>query len=434
MAPTESSRLEGGTQQRSHISASQAAELSGADKRRTSLDVARGLVLVVAFATTTPSWDRAMAALPFSETTRTVAEQTAHAPWSGFHFLDWGFPAFIIMLAASMTLSRERRSKLGEMRGQFVRRVLLRGVLLWIYAFFLYGGFSVPAAQIYFAHVFFLLSMCITLTGLSLAFLNLRAQIVAFVLVLLANWALMTLVPVPGHGRGKFSPEGNALNYVENLLNDATMQTSWQSEGLRHFHRDSITLLGLAVMAYGTCLFGLLQGQILISKFSIQRQVVILAVTGFVAVDLSVLWDSWFPINKHLWNASFVLLSGGLCYIVFAGLVQMFDVWGFRRLGYPLVVFGRYPLAAWTCYFLLPWENFAQRLFGPSFPPIFGVYQPLVIDITQVALCWLLFAWWDRRRGRVDRLRQQCEQTEGRSRSQLSAEPERRVAQLSSLD
>jgi predicted acyltransferase len=92
-----------------------------------------------------------------------------------------------------------------------------------------------------------------------------------------------------------------------------------------------------------------------------------------------------------------------MCLAVAAGLVQVLEVWGFRRLGYPFVVFGRYPLAAWTCYFLLPWENFAQRLFGPSFLPIFGAYQPLVINITQVVLCWLVFAWWDTRRIQNDR-------------------------------
>ncbi|HEV3304426.1 MAG TPA: hypothetical protein VG055_32545 [Planctomycetaceae bacterium] len=343
-----------------------------------------------------------MGQLPASETQRLVAEQTAHAEWNGFHFLDWGFPAFIIMLAASMTLSHERRRSLGEPTTRFVGRVLLRGALLWLYAFFLYGGFSVPFTQIYFAHVFFLLSACIVLTGLSLAVLNLRGQLIAFVLALIGNWAFMALLPVPGYGSGNYSAEGNALQHVEHLLVVATGGTAWHSASLRHFDEDLVTLCGLTVMAYGTCLSGLLQGQILLSKYSIQRQVVILAICGIAGLNLALLWDVWFPINKHLWNASFTLFTAGLCYFVFAGLVELTEVWQFRRLVYPFSVFGRYPLAAWTCYFLLPWENFAQRLFGSSFPPVFGSYQPLVIDITQVLLCWLLFVWWDRRRAAIE--------------------------------
>jgi len=186
----------------------------------------------------------------------------------------------------------------------------------------------------------------------------------------------------------------------------------------------------LGVMAYGTCLAGLLQGQILISRYSIQGQVVILAICGIIATNLAVIWDIWFPINKHLWNASFTLLTGGLCYVVFAGIVQVIEVWRFPRLAYPFAVFGRYPLAAWTCYFCLPWENFAQRLFGRSFPPVFGVYQPLVINITQVALCWLLFAWWDKRRAHVERLRSRCQELERLPGLQVSEEPQAQVAQV----
>jgi predicted acyltransferase len=165
---------------------------------------------------------------------------------------------------------------------------------------------------------------------------------------------------------------------------------------------------------------GLLQGQIFISRFSVQRQVVALAISGTVALNVGLLLDTWLPINKHLWNASFTLVSGGLTFLTFAGIVEVIEVLGLRGLGYPFAVFGRYPLAAWTCYFLLPWENFAQRLFGPSFPPIFGVYQPLVIDITQVLLCWLLFAWWDNR-VQIELLKQHCAPLEDRLRPEAIA-------------
>lgn len=374
------------------------------DPRRSALDVARGIVLFVAFGTTTSSWDRAVDALPASQGRHIIGEQTTHAEWNGFHLLDWGFPAFMIMLAASMTLSRERHRARGQSTWRFVARVVTRGILLWVFAFFFYGGFSVPLTEIRFSRVFFLLSACIVLTGLSLALLKLRGQLLAFFLFLFANWAFMALFPVPGYASGDFSAAGNALSYVEDRLVDATGGAVWQSAGLRHLHRDLVLLFGLAVMSYGTCLVGLLEGQILVSKQSLQAQVLTLAIGGIIATTLALVWDIWFPINKHLWNGSFTLLTGGLSFVVFAGIIQVIEVWGFQRLGYPFQVFGRYSLAAWTCYFLLPWDNFAQRLFGPSFPPVFGVYRPLVINITQVALCWLLFVWFDNRRTKMQLL------------------------------
>ena len=37
-------------------------------------------------------------------------------------------------------------------------------------------------------------------------------------LILLAYWAILAWVPVPGFPRGTFTPEGNVANYVDRLV------------------------------------------------------------------------------------------------------------------------------------------------------------------------------------------------------------------------
>jgi len=51
-------------------------------------------------------------------------------------------------------------------------------------------------------------------------------------------------------------------------------------------------------------------------------------------------WGLVFPINKKLWTSSYVLLTGGLAMIVFAGALLKFDVGGWRRLARPWEIFG----------------------------------------------------------------------------------------------
>jgi predicted acyltransferase len=48
----------------------------------------------------------------------------------------------------------------------------------------------------------------------------------------------------------------------------------------------------------------------------------------------------WFPISKKLWTSSFVLVSGGLALVMFAGCLLKFDVWGWRRLARPWEIVG----------------------------------------------------------------------------------------------
>jgi predicted acyltransferase len=61
---------------------------------------------------------------------------------------------------------------------------------------------------------------------------------------------------------------------------------------------------------------------------------------GAIGVELGLLWNPVFPINKKIWTSSYVLLSGGLAVQVLAGCLLKFDLWGWRRLARPLEVVG----------------------------------------------------------------------------------------------
>lgn len=363
-------------------------------QRRPAVDMLRGYCLWNAFL-----MELIVAAfkpLPSSGLKNFIARHYTHAQWHGIVYYDFGYPVFIMLLAASMLLSYQRRREAGMSNWQFfVKIVLVRSLLLWIFAFFLYGGFSKPVTTMPFNHVFFQLSGCIFLSGLAAVLLSFRVQIAALVLVLLGQWAVMATIDVPEYGRGDYSKEGNADTYLLARLTDLS-QKYVASEEYDYTRRHLISFCLDLPKIFGSCLIGLIMGQILLSRTTVQKQVLIFVLVGLIACGLALLWNRSFPINKRIWTSSYTLISGGVGCLHLALCMQLVEVWKLRFLGFPFEVFGRYPLAAWACFHLLPFENFAQRLIGPGFPPIFGQYHQVAIAVMQVFLCWLLFVIWQK--------------------------------------
>src|ERR1051325_1591774 len=73
--------------------------------------------------------------------TRFLADQLEHAAWEGFHFYDLIFPLFVFMMGASVVFSLTRLIE-KEGRAAAMKRVVRRGVLLFVVGIFYSGGFS----------------------------------------------------------------------------------------------------------------------------------------------------------------------------------------------------------------------------------------------------------------------------------------------------
>src|SRR5579863_3346783 len=67
--------------------------------------------------------------------TNLLATQLDHAEWEGFHFYDLIFPLFVFMMGISTVFSLTKIIK-HEGRAAAVKRVLRRGVLLFIWRWF----------------------------------------------------------------------------------------------------------------------------------------------------------------------------------------------------------------------------------------------------------------------------------------------------------
>ena len=96
------------------------------------------------------------------------------------------------------------------------------------------------------------------------------------------------------------------------------------------------------------------------------------------------------PVVKNLSTPSFMLVSGGLCFLLFAAFHWVIDVKGFARWSYPLRIVGMNSLAAYLSPYFLDFMKPSGFLLGgiASLAPCGG----FVLALGALFFAWL-FLW-----------------------------------------
>ena len=110
-------------------------------------------------------------------------------------------------------------------------------------------------------------------------------------------------------------------------------------------------------------------------------------VRWFVVAGIALLAFGWLlgalgvcPVVKSIWTPSWVLFSGGWCFLVLAMFYSFVDIWKKQRIAFPLIVIGMNSIAAYclTHVFQAFAFNSLRRVFGASVFKVFGdAYDPL---------------------------------------------------------
>ncbi|GAI55109.1 unnamed protein product, partial [marine sediment metagenome] len=96
-----------------------------------------------------------------------------------------------------------------------------------------------------------------------------------------------------------------------------------------------------------TIMLGVMAGHLLRCEKNARAKVLYLTAAGIGCLLMAVLWHNWFPIIKRIWSSSFVLFSGGLCYLLLALFYLVIDVWGFKKWAFGFVVIGSNAIAVY---------------------------------------------------------------------------------------
>ena len=312
-----------------------------------------------------------------------LAAQQEHAAWNGFRFEDLIFPLFLFIAGASVPFSLERDLERGATRASVHLRILRRGVLLVLLGLVYQGILQFRWAEMRYCSVLGRIGLAWMLAALLAVNCRPRRQALGAAAILLGYWALMTLVPVPGHGPGVLTPEGNLAAFVDrHLLPGKFYLGVHDPEGL----------VG-TLPAVATALMGILAGRHLRTSPG-PRAALALALAGLAALGFGWAWHPFFPVNKNLWSSSFVLVAGGWSLLLLALFHFVVDVRGWTRWCRPFVLIGLNPITIYLAQEGIVSFPAAARYFVGGLCRLLPGAWPLVGLIAGIILMKLLFLWF----------------------------------------
>lgn len=359
---------------------------------------------------------------PFS-IARFLAYELEHAAWVGFHFYDLIFPLFVFMVGVSVVFSLRRLVETHG-RAEAVKRVIRRGLVLYVVGVLYSGGIADGWDNIRWAGVLNRIAFCYLCTGLIFLFCNVRAMIGICVALLIGYWAMMSFIPIRNIQLeqttiARLAKEKGTSD--PHVLFDQTTErvTAKYDHGLNVAnHFDFQYLPGRKYDTYFdpegylsnlpaivTCVFGVFAGLLLRSaRYGDQQKVVYLLVAGAIAAGLGWAWHFGFgsdaapiafPVVKKIWTSSYVLVAGGYSALLLAGFYTVVDIWKWRAWCQPFVWIGMNPITIYlTSNIIGGYRNPAKRFVGGDIKTFFDEHVSKGAGDMVIAIVGLLLAFW----------------------------------------
>jgi predicted acyltransferase len=313
--------------------------------------------------------------------------QFEHVPWEGFVGWDLIMPLFLFIVGVAMPFSFSKRLARGDSRRSIYGKVAYRVVVLWVLGMVAQGhllAFDLNNLQLY-SNTLQSIAAGYLVAAIALVELPVRWQAALAGALLVVFWALMMFVPVPGHGPGVMTPDGNLAMYIDEALlgrfRDGTNYT-W-----------ILSSLGFAA----TVLMGVLSGHLLRSKLPDKRKVLLLAGAGLGCLLGGWLWGFSFPIIKHIWTSSMVLWSGGWCLLLLAVFYWVIDVLGCQRWAFFFNVLGMNAIVAYMAPDIIPFREISKTLFA-GLARHLGMFGNFLVAFGALGVLWVGLYYMFRKR------------------------------------
>ena len=384
---------------------------AASESRLVSLDALRGFDMFWILGA--DSFVYALHEMSQTAPTKFLATQLDHAEWQGFHFYDLIFPLFVFMMGVSTVFSLTKIIE-REGRAAAVKRVVKRGILLFIVGLIYSGGFTNPWPDMRLMGVLNRIALCYTFGGLLFIFFRTRTLVAVAAALLLGYWALLALVPfpdvrpIPG-GDAIITKEAGFTNVAQlnmastNLIHGSYVQGVTLPNYIDQKYLPARKYDGTydpegilsTLPAFVTGLLGIFAG-LLIKNQSVPdaKKVLWLLGAGAAGVALGFLWGLEFPVIKKIWTSSYVLVAGGYSAMLLGAFYWIVDVKQKTAWCQPFVWIGMNPLTIYLASnFMggLGFEKIARRLTGGPVKHFFDTHVAagcgdLVIAATGVFL------------------------------------------------
>jgi predicted acyltransferase len=249
-----------------------------------------------------------------------------------------------------------------------------------------------------------------------LGFQSIRTRWIAFAVILAGYWGAFALyspgsdfaferVGVPSDW--PYLASGFGAHWNKN----ANLAWAFDSHFLNLFPRDKTFTHnggGYATLSFiptlATMILGLIAGDVLRSadhtstgklRWLVVAGVIAL-IGGFGICELGVC-----PVVKRIWTPTWVLYSGGWCFLLLAAFYAVIDLAGLRTWAFPLVVIGMNSIAAYCLSHLIEGfivSSLKTHLGREVFKTYGSSYESLLQGGAVLLVLWLILYWMYRRK------------------------------------
>jgi predicted acyltransferase len=321
--------------------------------RVASIDAYRGLVMFLMMAEVLKLAEVAKA-VPDSGFWAFLAHHQTHAEWIGCSLHDLIQPSFSFLVGVALPFSIASRQARGQSTFRMSAHAFWRAFLLIALGVFLR---SIGRPQTYFTF-----EDTLSQIGLGYGFLFLlgfrpmRDQWLALGIILIGYWAAFAHYPLPPadfdyakvgvssqwlqeHGLTGFAAHWNKNSNI------AWAFDQWFLNLFPRYKHFDFNEGGYATLSFiptlGTMILGLIAGKVLRSGRTAWGKLRWLAIAGALALAAGWLigYAGLCPVVKRIWTPSWVLFSGGWCFLFLAGFYALIDIaarrpwqraWAFR--------------------------------------------------------------------------------------------------------
>lgn len=380
--------------------------------RLVAIDAYRGLVMFLMLAEVL-HFRKVAKAFPGNELWSLLADHQTHVEWIGCSLHDLIQPSFSFLVGVSLPFSIASRLDRGQSKLRMTLHAFARAIMLVALGVFLRSTgetqtrwtFEDTLSQIGLGYGFLFL----------LGFRSMRTQFLALGAILVGYWGAFAL----------YSP-GADFDYTKvdvpaswpHLMTG--FQAHWNKNGnlawafdrwfLNLFPRKSPWVDnagGYATLSFiptlGTMILGLIAGEVLRKPWSAGQKIGWFVVAGLIGLGAGygLGYLGVCPVVKRIWTPSWVLFSGGWCFLLLAAWYALTDAVGLRLWAFPLVVIGMNSIAVYCMSGL--WKPFIEKNlqthFGSEIFNILGEgYRTLLLGGSTLLVLWLILFWMYRRR------------------------------------
>jgi len=310
-----------------------------------------------------------------------VAQQMEHTAWHGFTFYDFIFPLFLFISGVSLSLSLTRSLEKGAGKTDLYKKAFRRMIILFILGLIYKNSpihFTEPST-IRFSSVLGRIGIATFVTTLLYLNFNDRQRLYWVTGILLAYYAALFLIPVPGYGAGDLSIEGNLTGWIDRHIMPGKLIQGIYDENALTADLPAVCITILGAWA----------GNIINRKNSSDpKKTWQLTLAGAVLLGLGLLWGLHFPVNKHLWSSSFILLTSGLGFLVLALFFFIIEVRNYRRWAFFFKVIGMNSLAIYYAYHFINFNYTSRKLFDGFYVLFDEKWHDVLVSIGTIGLVW----------------------------------------------